>query len=111
MLSRCTAYVSRHAAARTSGGHHRMTNFDSVDYFTDPSLIPDPHPYFDHLRCQHPACCPINNGVLAVTGWEAANAVYKDVESYSSCVAGAGPFTPIPFVPEGDDTRATSEGT
>ena len=86
-----------------------MTNFDSVDYFTDQSLIPDPHPYFDHLRSRHPTCCPINNGVLAVTGWEPANAVYKDVESYSSCVAVAGPFTPIPFVPEGDDICAQLE--
>jgi cytochrome P450 len=86
-----------------------MTDFDSVDYFTDPSLVPDPHPYFDHIRAKNAACCPINNGVLAVTGWEAANAVYKDVENYSSCVAVAGPFTPIPFVPEGDDICAQLE--
>ncbi len=86
-----------------------MTNYDSVDYFTDQSLIPDPHPYFDHLRGQNPTCCPIHNGVLAVTGWESANAVYKDVESYSSCVAVAGPFTPIPFTPEGDDICAQIE--
>ena len=86
-----------------------MTNFDSVDYFTDQSLIPNPHPYFDHLRARNPSACPINNGVLAVTGWEAANAVYKDVDSYSSCVAVAGPFTPIPFVPEGDDICAQLE--
>jgi hypothetical protein len=78
-----------------------MSNYDSVDYFTDPSLVPDPHPYFDHLRTKDPVCCPINNGVLAVTGWVAANAVYKDAENYSSCVAVAGPFTPMPFVPEG----------
>ena len=73
-----------------------MSNFDAVDYFTDPTLVPDPHPYFDHLRTKNPVCCPINNGVLAVTGWEAANAVYKDPENYSSCVAVAGPFTPMP---------------
>jgi hypothetical protein len=85
------------------------TDYDSVDYFTDPSLVPDPHPYFDHLRTKNPTCCPINNGVLAVTGWEAANAVYKDTESYSSCVAVAGPFTPIPFLPEGDDICAQLE--
>lgn len=23
------------------------TDYDSVDYFTDPSLVPDPHPYYD----------------------------------------------------------------
>lgn len=79
------------------------TDFDSVDYFTDPSLVPDPHPYYDHIRSKDPVCCPINNGVLAVTGWEAANNVYKDSENYSSCVAVMGPFTPMPFTPEGDD--------
>ena len=44
-----------------------MTDFDTVDYFTDPSLVPDPHPYFDHLRSKNPVGCPISNGVLAVT--------------------------------------------
>jgi hypothetical protein len=67
------------------------TDYDSVDYFTDPSLVPDPHPYFDHLRAKNPVSCPINNGVLAVTGWEAANAVYKNSENYSSCVAHPRP--------------------
>src|SRR6476469_4232027 len=85
------------------------TDYDSVDYFTDPSLVPDPHPYFDYLRAKNPVSCPINKGVLAVTGWEAANAVYKDTENYSSCVAVAGPFTPIPFTPEGDDICAQLE--
>ncbi|MCV7239769.1 cytochrome P450 [Mycolicibacterium celeriflavum] len=79
------------------------TDFDSVDYFTDPSLVPDPHPYYDHIRSKDPVCCPIDNGVLAVTGWDAANSVYKDSENYSSCVAVMGPFTPMPFTPEGDD--------
>jgi cytochrome P450 len=82
------------------------TDFDSVDYFTDPSLVPDPHPYFDHLRSKNPIGCPIHNGVIAVTGWEEANAVYRDADNYSSCVAVAGPFTPMPFVPEGDDICA-----
>jgi cytochrome P450 len=82
------------------------SDFDSVDYFTDLSLVPDPHPYFDHIRAKNATSCPISNGVLAVTGWEAANSVYKDVDNYSSCVAVAGPFTPIPFTPEGDDICA-----
>ena len=37
-----------------------MTNFDSVDYFTDQSLVLDPHPYFDYLRSRNPMGCPIN---------------------------------------------------
>lgn len=85
------------------------TDFDSVDYFTDPSLVPDPHPYYDHVRAKDPVCCPISNGVLAVTGWEAANAVYKDSENYSSCVAVMGPFTPMPFQAEGDDISSLIE--
>jgi cytochrome P450 len=80
-----------------------MTDFDSVDYFTDPALVPDPHPYYDHLRSQCPVRKEPNYGVVAVTGWEEANAVYKDVESYSSCIAVGGPFPPLPFAPVGDD--------
>lgn len=32
-----------------------MSDFESVDFFTDPSLIPDPYPYFDDLRSR----CPV----------------------------------------------------
>ena len=31
-----------------------MSNYDSIDFFTDQSLVPDPHPYFDYLRSQNP---------------------------------------------------------
>jgi cytochrome P450 len=86
-----------------------MTDYDTVDYFTDPSLVPDPHPYFDHLRSKCPVVEEPHHGVLAVTGWEEANAVYKDVDSFSSCIAVMGPFTPIPFEPEGDDISAQLE--
>src|SRR4029079_8291353 len=85
------------------------TDYDSVDYFTDPSLVPDPHPYFDYLRAENRVSCPINNGVLAVTGWEASNAVYKDTENYSSCVAVAAACTPMPLAPEGDEICAPLE--
>ncbi|MDR3663768.1 MAG: cytochrome P450, partial [Mycobacterium sp.] len=83
-----------------------MSNFDEIDYFTDQSLVSDPHPYFDHLRNKCPVTREPHYGVVAVTGWEEANAVYKDTDSFSSCVAVAGPFTPIPFTPEGDDICA-----
>ncbi|MCW2654573.1 MAG: hypothetical protein QOE41_4933 [Mycobacterium sp.] len=86
-----------------------MSNSDSVDYFTDQSLVSDPYPYFDHLRSQCPVVREPHHGVVAVTGWDEANAVYKDTESFSSCIAVAGPFTPMPFVPEGDDICAEIE--
>lgn len=76
-----------------------MTNYDEVDYFTDQLLVEDPHPYFDYLRSRCPVTRESHQDVLAVTGWDEANAVYKDSESFSSCVAVAGPFTQMPFVP------------
>ncbi|WP_166905559.1 cytochrome P450 [Mycobacterium sp. DL440] len=79
------------------------TNFDTVDYFTDQSLVPDPHPYFDHLRSKCPVVKEPNYGVMAITGFEEATTVLKDTNLFSSCIAVAGPFPPLPFTPEGDD--------
>ena len=49
-----------------------MSDFESVDFFTDASLVSDPYPYFDHLR----QCCPVmsrpEQGVVAITGHEEA---------------------------------------
>jgi cytochrome P450 len=80
-----------------------MSEFDTVDYFTDPSLVPDPHPYFDHIRTKCPVSPEPHYGVLAVTGWEEAGTVLKDSDTFSSCIAVTGPFPPLPFTPEGDD--------
>jgi cytochrome P450 len=83
-----------------------MTDYDSLDYFTDQSLISNPYPYFDYLRDRCPVTREPHHGVVTVTGWEEANAIFKDTESFSACIAVAGPFTPLPFVAEGDDIRA-----
>ncbi|MBV8788819.1 MAG: cytochrome P450 [Mycobacterium sp.] len=79
-----------------------MSDFDSVDFFTDPSLIPDPYPYFDHLRGRCPVLAQPDQGVVAITGHSEALAVYKD-PAFSACVSVAGPFSGLPFEPEGDD--------
>ncbi|EUA51006.1 putative cytochrome P450 [Mycobacterium xenopi 3993] len=83
-----------------------MTTFESVDFFTDPSLVPDPHPYFDYLRSKNPVLKLPNYNVFAVTGYDEATAVYKDTDTFSNCVALGGPFPPLPFQPEGDDIGA-----
>ncbi len=83
-----------------------MSDYDSIDFFTDPSLVPDPHPYFDYLRGQSPVLRLPHYGVVAVTGYEEATAVYKDSDSFSNCVALGGPFPPLPFQPDGDDINA-----
>ncbi|MGC2654594.1 MAG: cytochrome P450 [Mycobacterium sp.] len=82
-----------------------MSDFESVDYFTDQSLVPDPYPYFDYLRSQCPVRPATPHGIVAVTGHSEALAAYKD-PAFSSCVAVAGPFPSLPFTPEGDDISA-----
>ncbi|OBG26068.1 cytochrome P450 [Mycobacterium sp. 852002-51057_SCH5723018] len=79
-----------------------MSDFESVDFFTDASLIPDPYSYFDHLRGRCPVLPQPEHGVVTVTGHREALAVYKD-SAFSSCVSVAGPFSGLPFEPQGDD--------
>jgi cytochrome P450 len=83
-------------------------DFETVDYFFDQSLVPDPYPYYDYLRSQCPVRPATPHGVVAVTGHAEALAAYKD-SAMSSCVAVAGPFPPLPFTPEGDDISAQIE--
>src|ERR1700759_431810 len=83
-----------------------MTTFESIDFFTDPSLVPDPYPYFDYLRSQNPVLRLPHYGVVAVTGYAEATEIYKDPETFSNIVALGGPFPPLPFTPEGDDISA-----
>ena len=85
-----------------------MSDFESVDFFTDASLIPDPYPYFDHLRQRCPVVSQPEQGVVAITGHQEALAMYKD-PAFSSCVSVAGPFSGLPFEPEGDDIGALIE--
>ena len=80
-----------------------MSTYETIDFFTDQSLVPDPHPYFDYLRSQNPVLLLPHHGVVAVTGYEEATEVYKDPETFSNIVALGGPFPPLPFQPEGDD--------
>ncbi|MCV7279650.1 cytochrome P450 [Mycolicibacterium flavescens] len=79
-----------------------MTDFDTVDFFTDATLVPDPYPYFDHLRAKCPVTEATPFNVLAVTGYDEALAVYRD-PAFSSCVSVAGPFSGMPFGPDGRD--------
>ncbi|OBK73975.1 cytochrome P450 [Mycobacterium sp. 1274761.0] len=79
-----------------------MTDFDTVDFFTDESLVSDPYPYFDHLRSKCPVAQATPLNVMAVTGYDEALAIYKD-SAFSSCNSLAGPFSGFPFGPDGGD--------
>jgi len=84
-------------------------DYNSIDFFTDQSLVPDPYPYFDHLRSQCPVLKTSNYGVYAITGYDEASVVYKDASLFSSCIAVGGPFPPLPFTPQGSDISGQIE--
>lgn len=73
-----------------------MSSFDAVDFFTDTSLVDDPHPYFEFLREQGPAVPLSKHPVVAVVGYEEALRVYRDDENFSAVNAASGPFG-LPF--------------
>lgn len=83
----------------------RMTDYDDVDFFSDPGLTADPYPFYEHLRRQCPVTPIPRNGVLAVTGYEETVEVYRDNATYSSVNSALGPF-PLPFDVTGDDVTA-----
>jgi cytochrome P450 len=85
-----------------------MTDFAQIDYFSDQSVIDDPYPYFDYLRSQCPVLHDPHSGVVAVTGYDELNEIYRDTETFSSINSCLGAF-PLPFTPEGDDITAQIE--
>jgi cytochrome P450 len=80
-----------------------VDNYESVDFFTDQSLVEDPYPYFDYLRSQCPVLATENLGVVAVSGYEEAMEIYLDPQTFSSCNSVIGPFASFPVPLEGDD--------
>ncbi len=83
-----------------------MGNYESVDFFTDESLIEDPYPYFEHLRAKCPVVAMPHYGVVAVSGYEEAIEVYRNIDTFSSCNSVVGPFATFPVPLEGDDVGA-----
>ncbi len=78
-------------------------NWETIDYFGDQSLVEDPYPYFEQLRAECPVLALPHLGVVAVTGYEEATQVYRDVDTFSSCNSVIGPFVTFPVPLEGDD--------
>jgi cytochrome P450 len=86
-----------------------VSDFDAIDFFTDASLVADPYPYFDALRDGCPVRPESHHGVVMVTGYDEAIAVYHDTASFSSCNSVSGPFPGFPVPLEGDDVSALVE--
>jgi cytochrome P450 len=78
-------------------------DLDEVDFFADDAVGEDPYPYFEHLRSRCPVTPIPQHGVVAVTGWDEASDIYRDIETFSSCNSVVGPFAVFPVPLEGDD--------
>ncbi len=80
-----------------------MTDFDTTDFFSDPSLVDDPFPYFDHLRQRCPVAHLPQHDVIAITGYDEAYEVDRNHLVFSSCNSVSGPFPGFAVKPHGDD--------
>lgn len=86
-----------------------MATLADADFFTDLSLVDDPHPWFEALRRRGPVVPLPGRNVIAVTGFEEAAAVHLDTEHFSAVNSVTGPLPPLPFAPEGEDITAQIE--
>jgi cytochrome P450 len=80
-----------------------MSDWSSIDYFTDESLVEDPYPYLDTLRSECPVLPLPHLGVVAVSGYDEAWEIYRDAATFSSCNSVVGPYAMFPVPLEGDD--------
>ena len=80
-----------------------MSDWRTIDFFSDVSLLEDPYPYFEQLRSVGPVVALPHLGVVAVTGYDEATEIYRNVETFSSCNSVVGPFATFPVPLEGDD--------
>ena len=79
------------------------SDWETIDFFSDESLVEDPYPYFEHLRATCPVARLPHHGVVAVTGYDEATEVYRDVDTFSSCNSVIGPFATFPVPLVGND--------
>jgi len=79
------------------------SDFHSIDFFRAGPLYQNPYPYYEYLREHGPVWREPHRGVVMVTGYDEAIQVYHDTDTFSNCVAVAGPFARWPVPLEGDD--------
>ena len=84
-------------------------DFDAIDFFRATDLYQDPYPYYEYARSHGPVWREPHRGVVMVTGFEEAMAVYNDPVTFSSCNTVSGPFTKFPVPLVGDDISAIIE--
>jgi cytochrome P450 len=77
-----------------------MASHEGPDWFTDQALVEDPFAYYEYLRAKGPVVREPHHGVVVVTGYPEALAVYRDDLHFSSINAPSGPIPPLPFTPD-----------
>ncbi|PLK26722.1 cytochrome P450 [Novosphingobium sp. TH158] len=80
------------------------------DYFSDLSIVSDPHPYFDAIRALSPVWREPHYGVFMVTGAaEVTEVLTRNDGTFSSAMSVLGPIPPLPFAVNGGDISAEIE--
>lgn len=88
-----------------------MTELEKLNFFTDPSLVGDPSPYYDAMRESCPVKREPHHNVMMVTGYEEAIQVLNDEETFSSCISVTGPYSGFPLPTDSDDITDLIEET
>lgn len=78
-------------------------DLEAIDYFRSGRLIRDPYAYWEALRDACPVQREPHHGVFMVTGFDEAQAVYRDHGTFSSVNSVIGPFASFSVPLEGDD--------
>jgi len=86
-----------------------MSDLDDIDFFRSGAVLKDPYPYYEQLRSHCPVHREPHEGVVMVTGYDEALAVYHDVETFSSANSVTGPFPGFSTPLEGDDVTEQIE--
>ncbi|MBF0662374.1 cytochrome P450 [Rhodococcus sp. (in: high G+C Gram-positive bacteria)] len=88
-----------------------MTELEKLNFFTDPSLVGDPSPYYDAMRESCPVKREPHHNVMMVTGYEEAIQVLNDEDTFSSCISVTGPYSGFPLPTDSDDITDLIEET
>ena len=75
MLGNCSTLSDCTATRPARAVGQRLSDWTTINFFDDESLVEDPYPYFDELRGQCPVLALSHHGVVAVTGYVEATDV------------------------------------
>ncbi|MBU6265975.1 MAG: cytochrome P450 [Sphingomonadales bacterium] len=74
-------------------------DYDNADVFRDYGIAARPQAFFEHLRSKGPIVPLGYRNVIAVTGYDEGNAVFRDDENFSAINTVTGPYLPLDYDP------------